>query len=71
MNPANDFELPVFDRPIVDLPSGMTYKQVVAEFDEISIALRLREVRASRRMFQSSRCDLVKNGRQSKPPDKI
>jgi len=29
---------------MVDLPSGMTYKQVVAEFDEIIKALRLREV---------------------------
>jgi len=44
MNPANDFELPAFDRPMVDLPSVMTHEQVVAEFNEIIKALRLREV---------------------------
>jgi hypothetical protein len=44
MDPANDFELPVFDRPMVELPSGMTYEQVVAEFEEIIKAYRLREV---------------------------
>jgi hypothetical protein len=44
MNPANDFELPVFDRPMVDLPSGMTYEQVVAEFDEIVQPFCLSEV---------------------------
>jgi len=44
MNPANDFELPVFDRPMVESPSSMTYQQVVAEFDEIIKALRSREV---------------------------
>ena len=44
MDPANDFDLPVFDRPMVDLPSGMTYEQAVAEFDEIIKAYRLREV---------------------------
>ena len=44
MDPANDFDLPVFERPMVELPSGMTYEQAVAEFDEIIQALRLREV---------------------------
>ena len=43
MNPANDFDLPVFDRPMVELPSNMTYEQAVAEFDEIIKAYRLRE----------------------------
>jgi len=41
--PRQDFELPVFDRPMVDLPSGMTHEQVVAEFDEIIKAFRSRE----------------------------
>ena len=44
MDPANDFDLPVFERPMVELPSGMTYEQAVAEFDEIIKAYRLREV---------------------------
>jgi hypothetical protein len=44
MNPANDFILPDFDRPMDTSPSDMTYEQVVAEFDEIIQALRLREV---------------------------
>jgi len=30
MNPANDFQLAVFDCPMVDLPSDMTYEQLVA-----------------------------------------
>ena len=44
MNPANDFILPDFDRPMDTSPSNMTYEQVVAEFDEIIQSLRLREV---------------------------
>ena len=43
MDPANDFDLPVFDRPMVELPPTMTYEQAVAEFDEIIKAYRLRE----------------------------
>ena len=42
MDPANDFDLPVFERPMVELPSGMTYEQAVAGFDEIIKAYRLR-----------------------------
>jgi len=41
--PANDFELPVFDGPMVELPSSLTCGQVVAEFDEIIKALCSRE----------------------------
>ncbi|MEI8313383.1 MAG: hypothetical protein WCH98_21755 [Verrucomicrobiota bacterium] len=44
MNPANDFILPDFDRPMDTSPSNMSYEQVVAEFDEIIQALRLREL---------------------------
>ncbi len=44
MNPADDFILPDFDRPMDTGPSNMTYEQVLAEFDEIIQALRLREV---------------------------
>jgi hypothetical protein len=44
MNPADDFILPDFDRPMDTGPSNMTYEQVLAEFDEIIRAMRLREV---------------------------
>lgn len=35
--------LPLFDHPMIELPSSMTYEQVFAEFDEIIKTLRLRE----------------------------
>lgn len=44
MDPANDFELPEFDRPMVELQPSMTFEQAVAEFEEIIKAYRLREV---------------------------
>jgi len=43
MNPANEFNLPVFDRPMDEDPSPMTYEQAIASFEEVIVSLRLRE----------------------------
>lgn len=43
MRPEDDFELPVFDRPVDESPSPMTYEQAVIAFEEIIETLRLRE----------------------------
>jgi hypothetical protein len=49
MRPEDDFELPVFDRPMDETPSPMTYEQAVAAFEEIIQIMRLREEEILRR----------------------
>ena len=43
LRPEDDFELPVFDRPMQDPPSKVPYVAAVRAFDEIIVALKLRE----------------------------
>lgn len=43
LDPKDDFDLPVFDRPMQDPPCTMTYEQAVAAFEEIIEAFKLRE----------------------------
>lgn len=43
MRPEDDFELPVFDRPMDETPSPMTYEQAAAAFEKIIQTLHLRE----------------------------
>ncbi len=43
MNPANDFELPVFDAPMLE-PEPIGYEKAIREFDALISAYRLREV---------------------------
>ena len=43
LNPKDDFELPVFDRPMEDPPSTVPYEVAVRAFEEIIVALKLRE----------------------------
>ncbi|MFA7344397.1 MAG: hypothetical protein WC003_08845 [Terrimicrobiaceae bacterium] len=43
MKAEDDFELPVFDRPMDETPSPMTYEQAMAAFEEIIQSRRLRE----------------------------
>jgi len=39
----DDFELPVFDHPMEDPPSRVPYETAVRAFEEIIVALKLRE----------------------------
>ena len=39
----DDFELPVFDRPMENPPSRVPYETAVRAFEEIIVALKLRE----------------------------
>ena len=43
LNPEDDFELPVFDRPMKDPPSTVPYEVAVRAFEEIIAAFKLRE----------------------------
>jgi hypothetical protein len=43
LRPEDDFELPVFDRPMEDPPSRVSYEVAVRAFEEIIVALKLRE----------------------------
>jgi hypothetical protein len=43
LNPKDDFELPVFDRPMQDPPSSVPYEVAVRAFEEIITAFQLRE----------------------------
>jgi hypothetical protein len=43
LRPEDDFELPVFDRPMEDPPSRVPYEAAVRAFEEIIAAFRLRE----------------------------
>jgi hypothetical protein len=43
LRPEDDFELPVFDRPMEDPPSRVPYEVAVRAFEEIIVALKLRE----------------------------
>jgi hypothetical protein len=43
LRPEDDFELPVFDRPRADPPSRGPYEVAVQAFEEIIVALQLRE----------------------------
>jgi hypothetical protein len=43
LRPEDDFELPVFDRPMADPPSRVPYEVAVRAFEEIIVALQLRE----------------------------
>ncbi len=43
LRPEDDFELPVFDRPMEDPPSKVPYEVAVRAFEEIIAALKLRE----------------------------
>lgn len=43
LRPEDDFELPVFDRPMEDPPSKVPYEVAVRAFEEIIVALKLRE----------------------------
>ena len=45
----DDLNLPVFDRPMDESPSPMTYAQAVEAFEEIIARLRLREDEPLRR----------------------
>lgn len=42
-DPKDEFELPVFDRPMQDPPCTITYKQAVRAFEEFAEVLKLRE----------------------------
>jgi len=43
LRPEDDFELPVFVRPMEDQLSRVPYEVAVRAFEEIIVALRLRE----------------------------
>ena len=43
LRPEHDFDLPVFNRPMEDPPSSVPYEVAVRAFEEIIIALKLRE----------------------------
>lgn len=43
LRPEDDFELPVFDRPMEDPPSRVPYEFSVRAFEEVIVALKLRE----------------------------
>lgn len=43
LRPEDDFELPVFDRPMEDPPSSVPYEDAVRAFEEIIVTLLLRE----------------------------
>lgn len=43
LRPEDDFELPVFDRPMQDPPSTVPYEVAVRAFEEIIAAFKLRE----------------------------
>ncbi len=43
LRPEDDFELLVFDRPMEDPPSRVPYEVAVRAFEEIIVALKLRE----------------------------
>jgi len=43
LRPADDFELPVFDRPMEDPPSTVPYEVAVRAFEEIIATFKLRE----------------------------
>jgi hypothetical protein len=43
LRPEDDFELPVFDRPMEDPPSKVPYEVAIRAFEEIIAALKLRE----------------------------
>ena len=43
LRPEDDFKLPVFDRPMEDPPSRVPYEVTVRAFEEIIVALKLRE----------------------------
>lgn len=43
LRPEDDFELPAFDRPMEDPPSRVPYEVAVRAFEEIIVALKLRE----------------------------
>ena len=42
LRPEDDFELPVFDRPMEDPPSRVPYEVAVRAFEEIIAAFQLR-----------------------------
>ena len=44
LRPEDDFELPVFDRPMEDPPSRIPYEVAVRAFEEIIAAFKLREI---------------------------
>jgi hypothetical protein len=43
LRPEDDFELPVFYRPMEDPPSRVPYEAAVRAFEEIIAAFKLRE----------------------------
>jgi len=43
LRPEDDFELPVFDRPMEDPPSKVPYEVAVRAFEEIITTSKLRE----------------------------
>ena len=43
LDPKDDFELPVFDRPMQDPPCTITYEQAVAAFEEFAATFKARE----------------------------
>jgi len=43
LDPKDDFELPVFDRPMQDPPCTLTYEQAVAAFEEFATTFKVRE----------------------------
>jgi hypothetical protein len=43
LNPKDDFELPVFDRPMQDPPSTVPYEVAVRAFEEFIATFKLRE----------------------------
>ncbi len=43
LDPKDDFELPVFDRPMQDPPCTMTYEQAVAAFEQFAAKFQIRE----------------------------
>jgi len=43
LDPKDDFELPVFDRPMQDPPSTVPYEVAVRAFEEIITTFKLRE----------------------------
>ena len=43
LRPEDDFELPVFDRPMQDPPSTVPYEIAVRAFEEIIASFKLRE----------------------------
>ena len=43
LRPEDDFDLPVFDRPMEDPPSRVPYEVAVRAFEEIIATFKLRE----------------------------